>query len=82
MEVLELISDCVPYVLSIIATIVAFKKQKKQLTAEEIEAKAEAKKQKTILKLNKKNHISSQPKVAVEVVEVPAEDNSTGYTTL
>lgn len=83
MEVLELISEILPYVLSIFATVVAFKKPKKELTAEEIEAKAEAKKQKYITKQNKKNHIVNdfQDQV-VKAVETSVQNSSTGITTL
>jgi len=83
MEVLELISEILPYVLSIFATVVAFKGKKKQLTAEEIEAKAEAKKQKLVTKLNKKNHIKSDfQSQDTKVSETSVEDNSTGYLSL
>ena len=85
MDFLDLISEILPYVLSILATIVAFyKKPKSKLTSEEIEAKAEAKKQKLIAKLNKKNHISGvtfQTEVT-EASETNKEDNSSGYTCL
>lgn len=83
MEVLELINEILPYVLSIVATVAAFKKQKKVLTAEEIEAKAEAKKQKLVTKLNKKNNIKTDFQGQnAEVVETSVQDSSTGITTL
>lgn len=83
MEVLELISEILPYVLSIFATVMAFRKPKKELTAEEIEAKAEAKKQKLVAKLTKKNHLKSECKSeTIKVGETNLEDNQSGYTTL
>lgn len=79
MEYLELFSDLLPMLLSILATIAAFKKGKKTLTAEEIEAKAEATKQKIVNKLNKKNNIPS--KVETVVTET-TENTNQGITTL
>lgn len=82
MEVLELISEILPYVLSIFATVMAFRKPKKELTAEEIEAKAEAKKQKLVAKLTKKNHLKSECKSeTTKVSETSVENNSTGIAT-
>ena len=75
MEYLELILELVPYVLSILATITAFKKGKKTLTAEEIEKKAEEKKQKLVAKLEKKNHIPSKVEtVVIETTETTNEN--------
>ena len=83
MEVLELINEILPYVLSIIATIAAFRKQKKVLTPEEIEAKAELKKQKLIAKLNKKNHIVSDfQSETTKTVETVVQDSTSGITAL
>lgn len=79
MEYIELILELVPYVLSILATVTAFKKGKKTLTAEEIEKKAEEKKQKLVAKLEKKNHIPS--KVETVVIET-TENTNQGITTL
>ena len=59
MEIIELIKEILPSVLSILACFIAFfKGQKIKLTAEEIEQKEEAKKQKRIQKQYKKNKIT------------------------
>lgn len=60
MDVLDIVIECVPYVLSILATIFAFKKGKSPKaakTVEQLEAAAELKKQKYLSKLVKKNKI-------------------------
>ena len=58
-NVFNLSSELLPSILSIIACLVAFFKGRgvSTLTSDQIEAKAEAKKQKLITKLNKKNKI-------------------------
>lgn len=60
MEYLDLILELVPYVLSIFAILLGFKKPKnKVVTTEEIEAKGEAIKQKYIDKQIKKNKLAN-----------------------
>ena len=61
-NILDLVINIIPYVLSIFASIVAFKKGKVTKTAEEIEAQAEAKKQKYLAKLAKKNKVTLDTK--------------------
>ena len=61
MEIVELIKECLPYVLSIFATIVAFMKgkTKKTKSAEEIKAKADKKYTAYVEKQCKKNKIEN-----------------------
>lgn len=61
MEVVELIKECLPYVLSILATVVAFMKgkTKKTKSAEEIKAKADKKYTVYVEKQCKKNKIEN-----------------------
>lgn len=72
MDILQLASDLLPSILSIIACLVAFFKGRgvSTLTADQIEAKAEAKKQKLITKLNKKNKIKPIEATAETIPEV------------
>lgn len=58
-NILQLASEILPSILSILACIIAFCKGNRAvpLTSDQIEEKAEAKKQKLITKLNKKNKI-------------------------
>lgn len=57
-NIIDLILEYTPIVLSILATIKAFLVGKKTLTPEQIEQKAELKKQKYTNKLYKKNKIN------------------------
>ena len=61
-KVLDLIIEIMPYIISIAAAILSFKKGKVTKTAEEIEAQAEAKKQKYLAKLAKKNKVTLDTK--------------------
>ena len=72
MEYIELIMELMPCILSIVATITAFKKGKTTMTKDEIETKAEKIKQKMIKKLEKKNHIPSK----VETVVIETTENT------
>lgn len=65
-NIIDLILEYTPIVLSILATIKAFLVGKKTLTPEQIEQKAELKKQKYTNKLYKKNKIKPN-----EVQSVP-----------
>ena len=78
MEYLELITELLPMVLSILATVFAFKKGKKTLTVEEIEEQAEKKKQIYIAKKMRKVKTPSK----VEEVEVTSKNAETGIETL
>lgn len=79
MEYLELIKELLPTILSIIATIIAFKNGKKTLLSEEqISAKVE-KYQNKLMKKNKvKSEIKTFPSETVEQVsETSGENNIT-----
>lgn len=68
MEIVELIKECLPYVLSIFATIVAFMKGKTKTTksVEEIKAAADKKYTAYVEKQCKKNKIEN---VSVETTK-------------
>ncbi len=68
MEVVELIKECLPYVLSIFATIVAFMKgrTKKTKSVEQIKAEADKKYSAYVEKQCKKNKIAN---VSVETTK-------------
>ncbi len=68
MEVVELIKECLPYALSIFATVVAFirGRTKKTLSVEEIKAKADKKYSAYVEKQCKKNKIAN---VSVETTK-------------
>lgn len=69
----ELIYIIVNSVITVISAIIAFVKNKKTKTSEEIEAIAEKKKQKLITKLNKKNGIKTQISDVVKEMSKPDE---------
>lgn len=72
MDVFELIKDCLPYAMSIFATIVAFlKKGRPTKTVDEIKAVADKKYSAYVAKQCKKNHIQN---VAVETNQEKKED--------
>lgn len=80
MEYLELIKELLPTILSIIATIIAFKNgKKKTLSAEQISAKVE----KYQAKLMKKNKVKSDTKTfPSETIEQTSETSGEGNITL
>ena len=87
METIELIKEILPSALSILACFIAFfKGQKIKLTAEEIEQKEEAKKQKRILKQYKKNKINTpiekEQEVSQIVNQINNEDNYNAFKDL
>ena len=76
----QIIENIVYIIVSAITSLIVstINKNKKTLTYEQIEAKAEAKKQKLITKLEKKNHIPKVETVAESTTEVTNQNTNEG----